>query len=734
MGYRDEHRQLAAIMFTDIVGYTALMSENEASALRALKRSRRLVRRLTRRYKGRWLESVGDGNLISFASATDAVNCALAIQHNLERESELSLRIGLNVGDVIEAGGHIYGDGVNVASRIHALADPGGIVVSEPIYDAVRNKAGINVEHLGVREFKGLDHPIQIYTLSGEVVDAPLLGAIDLPGGRRGALGLGIAVLAIAVLIAAGVFTQYTDVRADNLSIAVLPFENLSDDPSNSYFSRGISEELINGLSTVSGLRVVGRGSSFAYAGKVQDVREVGSKLNVAYVLEGSVRRSENRVRISVALVDTQNGFQLWANTYEAQLVDIFGVQADISQSIVSALRLKLLPEELAEVGQVSTANVEAYEQYLMARDILRGANTREAYDEAIALLDSALRQDPTFVEAEAAKCEALTGKYRQTRESELIDPAVDTCNRALKLDPEAPQVNIALGHLYFTTGRPEFAEDAFDHALASDPGNVEALLGLAKALIDQGRLGEAEARYQRAVELMPKNAHIYQDYAASMANAGQYEKAEKLIRQSIEIDPDNPRSYSHLGAILYYLGEFQEASDALLKASEIGNYDKAYNNLGTLLFFARDYGQSVEMFRKAMELTPDDSRIVGSLADACRLAKDCADADELYRKAVELTDERLSVKPDDAEEIALKGRYKLQLGEKGEARSLAERAMAIDPENNRVLLNTAIIWSQLEEYEKTKEQLDRLRASGYSEAIIDGHPDIVDAGTQKPR
>ncbi len=734
MGYRDEHRQLAAIMFTDIVGYTALMSENEASALRALKRSRRLVRRLTRRYKGRWLESVGDGNLISFASATDAVNCALAIQHNLERESNLNLRIGLNVGDVIEAGGHIYGDGVNVASRIHALAEPGGIVVSEPIYDAVRNKAGINVDRLGVREIKGLDHPIQVYALSGEVVDAPLLGAIDLPGGRRGALGLGIAALAVAVLIAAGVFTQYTDVRADNLSIAVLPFENLSDDASNSYFSRGISEELINGLSTVSGLRVVGRSSSFAYAGKAQDVREVGSNLNVAYVLEGSVRRSDDRVRISVALVDTENGFQLWANTYEAELDDIFGVQADISQSIVSALRLQLLPEELAEVGQVSTSNVEAYEEYLMARDILREANSREAYDDAIELLDSGLRRDPRFVEAEAAKCEALTGKYRQTRDSELIDPAVDTCNRALKMDPEAPQVNVALGHLYLTTGRPEFAEDAFDHALESDPGNVEALLGLAKALIDQGREDAADARYKRAVDLMPKNARIYQDYAASMANAGQYEKAERLIRQSIEIDPDNPRSYSHLGAILFYLGEFQEASDALIKASEIGDYDKAYNNLGTLLFFAGDYGQSVEMFRKAMELTPDDSRIVGYLADACRLAKDCADARKFYRKAVELTDERLSVKPDDAEEIALKGRYRLHLGDKDEARSLAERAMAIDPENNRVLLNTAIIWSQLGEYEKAKEQLDRLRASGYSEAIIDGHPDIVDAGMQKPR
>lgn len=729
MGYRDEHRQLAAIMFTDIVGYTALMSESEASALRALKRSRRLVRRLTRRYKGRWLESVGDGNLISFSSATDAVNCALAIQHNLERESDLRLRIGLNVGDVIQSDGHIYGDGVNVASRIHALAEPGGIVVSEPVYDAVRNKAGINVDHLGVREFKGLDHPIQIYALSGEVVDAPLLGAIDLPGGRRGVLGLGIAALAVAVLIAAGVFTQYKDVRADNLSIAVLPFENLSDDTSNSYFSKGISEELINGLSTVSGLRVIGRSSSFAYAGKAQDVREVGSKLNVAYVLEGSVRRSEDRVRISVALVDTQNGFQLWANTYQARLDDIFGVQADISQSIVSALRLKLLPEELAEVGQVSTSNVEAYERYLMARDILRGANSREAYDEAIALLDSALRRDPRFVEAEAAKCEAFIGKYRQTREATLIEPAVNLCDRALKMDPDVPQVNIALGNLYLATGRPDFASRSFDSALAIDTGNIDALLGLAKADIERDRLADAEVHFQRAKELMPESARIYEVYGASMVNSGRYERAEELLNRAIELDPDNPRNYSHLGPTLFYLGKFQEAYETLVTANEIGNYDKSYSNLGTLLFYAGDYGKSVEMLRKAAELTPDDARIVGSLADACRLAHECEDADKLYRRAVELVDQRLSVKPDDALAISLKGLYQVFLGETEQARKFVERAVALDPEDHRVLLNAAVVWSQLGDERKSKEYLEKLRDSGYVEAILDAHPDITVTG-----
>lgn len=726
MRYRDEHRQLAAIMFTDIVGYTALMSADESAALRVLKRSRRLVRRLARRFHGRWLESIGDGNLISFASATDAVNCALTIQQNLQRDPDVTLRIGVHVGDIIEAGGHIYGDGVNVASRIHALASPGGIVVSEPVYDAVRNKSGIDVDYLGVQEIRGLDHPLQIYGLSGEVLESPLLGAIDLPGRRRWALALGIAAIAVTAVIGAGLFTRYTDVRAEGFSIAVLPFDNMSDDYSDNYFSRGISEELINGLSTVPGMRVVGRSSSFAYAGKAHDVREVGETLNVSYVLEGSVRRSDDRVRIAVALVDTDNGFQLWAETYEERLDDIFQVQVDISQSVVSALRLQLLPEEIAEVGQISTSNVDAYEQYLKARDAMRDANSREPYDEAIALLDSALRRDPRFVEAEAAKCEALIGKYRQTRDAELVEPAMDICNRALNMDPEAPQVNIALGNLYLTTGRYEFAGEAFDRALSSDSGNVEALLGLAKVLVEEGRLDDAEARYQQAIELMPKNARIYRHYGASMINVGHYEQAEELIRRAVELDPGNPRNYSMLGGVLFYLGEFQKASDALLEASEIGDYDKSYSNLGVILFFAGEYRESMEMFQKAVELTPEDARLVGNLADACRLAPDCNDANELYRRAVELTDERLSVKPDDALEISLKGLFKLHLGEKDEARRLAERAIDLDPENDSVLLNAAIIRSQLGEHGKAKGYLDRLRASGYAEAILDGHPDIV--------
>lgn len=725
MGYRDEHRQLAAIMFTDIVGYTTLMSESEAAALRVLKRSRQVVRRLARRFKGRWLETVGDGNLVSFASATDAVNCALTIQKNLGRDADLKLRIGIHVGDVIEAGGHIYGDGVNVASRIEGLAEPGGIVVSEPVYDAVRNKSGIFADRLGVRELEGLDHPIQVYALSGESVDSPLLGAIDFPGKRSWRIALVMAAIGLAGVLSAGIYSRYINVDPGDASIVVLPFEDLSPDSSNRYFSEGISAELINGLTRVPGLRVAGRSSSFAIGSSEQDARRIGEKLNVSHILDGSVRKAGNRVRISAQLVETNKGFQLWAETFETEIDDIFKVQQNISQSIVEALRLELMPQEMANVGRVSTRDVQAYDLYLQARRSIRTANSRQEYDEAISLIEKALRRDPTFAEAEAAKCEALVGKYRQTRDTSVMAPAVETCNRALTMDPHAPQAHMALGNLYMATGRADFAVESYARALPLDTDNAELYTRLATALAQQNRLEDAETFFQLAVGLMPESAVIYRDYGVSMFFGGQFKKAEQLLRQAVDIDADYSRAYSDLGAVLYQQGKIDEASEVMLKAIETGPYDKAYNNIGTVLFFAGEYEKSMEMFRKAVELTPQDSRLVGGLADACRLAESCAEWRQLYETALDLSEERLRVNPDDAYIISLKGVHQIFLGHPEEARQALEQAEDIDPNDSQIKVNGAIIWSQLGDEDTAREYLRQAIELGYPEFVLRAHPDI---------
>lgn len=731
MRYRDEYRQLAAIMFTDIVGYTSLMSADESRALRALKHSRKVVQKFARRHGGRWLESIGDGNLVRFHSATDAVNCALRLQRAMDGEDGLQLRIGLHVGDVIEASGHIYGDGVNVASRIHALAEPGGIVVSEPVYDAVRNKAGIVVDHLGVREIKGLDHPIQVYALAGEGVDNPLLGAIDLPGRPRWMAIITVIVLALVAVVSAGIYSQYANVGAGDASIAVLPFEDLSPDSDSRYFSEGISEELINGLSRVPGLRVVGRSSSFAYGERELDVRTIGDELNVTHVLDGSVRRAAERVRISAQLVNTESGFQLWTDTYEAEIDDIFELQQNISQSIVEALRIELMPEELANVGNINTNDVKAYDLYLQARRVLRTATSRDDYDEALEVLGKALRRDPMFAEAEAARCEAFVERYKQTRDADSLAPAVETCNRALNMDSRAPQAHIALGVLYMATGRTAFAIESYAKALPLDPDNANIHMGLAGALASQGRIDDAEAYYEVAIDLKPDDAVIYQKFGAALANAGRYDRAESMLRKAIMLGPEDARSYSHLGAVLYFQGRFAEAAGAFMRANEIQPYDKAYNNIGALLFYAGEYERSMEMLRKAMEMTPHDPRIVGGVADACRLASGCREWRALYGKALDLADERLRVNPEDAHVLALKGVYHSFLGRVDAGREFVEAAVRMAPDHREVMLNAAIFWSIAGDLGKAGKFVERAKALGYPESELKRHPDIAFASSR---
>lgn len=725
MRYREEHRQLAAIMFTDIVGYTALMSASEASALRVLRRSRRLVHKQVRRFRGRWLESIGDGNLVSFASATDAVNCALTIQKGLRQDADVRLRIGIHVGDVIQSAGHIYGDGVNVASRIEALAEPGGIVVSEPVYDAVRNKSGIQADRLGVRELAGLDHPLQIYALSGEAVRSPLLGSIDLPGRRRWTVALILGAVVVAGVFSTGIYSRYGDVQATDTSIAVLPLEDISPDESNRYFAEGISEELINGLARVPGLRVVGRTSSFALGPEVQDVQEIGDKLSVSHVLTGSVRKSGDRVRISAQLVETTNRFQLWADTYETEINDIFKVQQDIGQSIVEALRLKLMPREMADVGRISTRNVQAYDLYLQARSVSREATSRDKYDEAINLLDRALRRDPTFVEAEAAKCEVLVEKYRDTRDSDLMATAVEICDRALTMDPENPMAHIALGNLYLATGRHEFAIESFGRVLPVDPDNADVYLGMAEAFMMMDRPGDARAYYEHAMDIAPENSRVYKNYAWAEQVLGKYERAISLLRKAIEFKPEESSYYSDLGANLFRLGRIEEATEAMMKATRTDPYDKAFNNIGAVLFFGGEYQKSVEMFRKAVGMTPDDARLMAGFGDACRLAPDCEDWREIYRNALELADKRLEVNPEDAYVISLKGVCKAFLGRLEEARRLVKKAQELEPSNSEVMVNTAIVWSLSGNNEMVRRKAEQAISQGYPEVVLRAHPDI---------
>ena len=344
-------RRLAAILSADVVGYSRLMGGDEAGTLARLKAVRRdLIDPLIAAHSGRTVKLMGDGALVEFGSAVDAVACAIAIQKDLgdhdavgPADSRIQFRIGINVGDVIIDDSDIFGDGVNISARIETLAEPGGVSVSEDAWRQVQGKVAVNVVDLGPQNLKNIERPVRIFRLE--------LGA----GGVRAAT------------------TVSTSARPDKPSIAVFAFQNMSGDPEQEYFADGITEDVITDLSKIGGLLVIARNSSFAYKGKAVDIRVVARELGVRSVLEGSIRRAGNRVRITAQLIDAETGGHLWADRFDRELSDIFAVQDEVTRRIVDALKIKLSPGEAAMLDAVKTTNSKAHDFFLLgARGAVR--------------------------------------------------------------------------------------------------------------------------------------------------------------------------------------------------------------------------------------------------------------------------------------------------------------------------------------------------------------------------
>ena len=341
-------RRLAAIMFTDIVGYTALMAESEEKGLAARERHRALLAPFAHHHHGQIEDENGDELVLSFPSALDAVNCALAVQTELRGDAELQLRIGVHLGDVVFEGGRVYGDGVNLASRIRPFAEPGGICVSEQVYDSVKNQPNVKATSLGEQELKNVARPVEVFALGSGATSTPR------PGRRRRlfqrtlvSVGAAFAIAGIAVwatwpkplafvLDQAGLLgISENPPLPDKPSIVVLPFDNLSDDPAQDFFADGLVEDLTTDLSRLSYLFVIARNSAFTYKGKPIDVKQVGRELGVRYVLEGSVRRADDRIRVNAQLVDASTGNHIWAERYDRELAGFFSIQSEIIEEIL---------------------------------------------------------------------------------------------------------------------------------------------------------------------------------------------------------------------------------------------------------------------------------------------------------------------------------------------------------------------------------------------------------------
>ncbi len=548
-------RRLAAILAADVVGYSRLMSNDEEGTLVRLKAHRDEVADPTiAKHKGRVVKLMGDGMLVEFASVVDAVRCAVAIQEAMsERRTDvpedrrIQLRIGINLGDVIIDGEDIYGDGVNIAARLEGLAEVGGICISGTVFDHIRNKVRLEFEDLGERQVKNIPEPLRVYRV-----------AMGTAGESRPAHSF-----------EASIGLDFT--VPDYPSIAVLPFTVMSADPEQEFFADGVSEDIITALSKISRLLVVARTSTFTYKGKPVDVKQIGREQGVRYVLEGSVRKAGNRVRVTAQLIDATTGLHLWAERYDRDLEDIFAVQDEITREIVVAMDVQLREGEQHRVWSSGTKNLEAWECVRLATDAALGG-AAEAQPRARELLDRALELDPDYATAWAMRgwlyfTEADVGGGLGDRDRfDKAQAAAFRCgHRALEIDPDCADAYGMLALTHLNAGEHDKAMDMSEKAITLAPNNAELLGGVASAVMRKS------GRPERGAELVKKAMRLSPFYRPGLLRAlgnnyrgsGRLEEAVACYRESLKRETGYLAPYVNLASALGELGRLDEAREA---------------------------------------------------------------------------------------------------------------------------------------------------------------------------
>jgi len=528
-------RRLAAIMFTDLVGFTALGQRNESLALLVLDEQRELLRPVFNRHGGREVKTIGDAFLVDFTSALNAVKCAYEIQKtsrefndSLPEERRVLLRIGVHLGDIVESHGDISGDAVNIASRIESLADSGGVCLTRQVYDQVQNKFDLALTSLGLKSLKNVTSSIEVYKM---------VMPWEAPG-------------------------SVSSIDRDARRIVILPFANISPDIADEYFADGMTDELIAVLSKIGSLRVVARTSAMRFKGEKATANRIGQELKVGSLIEGSVRKSKNRVRITVQLVDTQSEEQLWTETYDRDLQDIFSVQSDIAQQVASALELRLGVRENSALLQQQTQNPEAYSLYLKGRNRWNLRSENEI-NRAIKYFEEAIGRDPGYALAYAglADCYSILGYYGFRRSTAVLPRAKELAEKALSLNDSLAEAHASLGEIlmqyYFDWKR---AGSELDRAIELNPSYATAHFWRATHYMALGRIDESLAQVRKAVELDPLSMIILTNAARDLYLAGRYDESIDQYRRSLQVDHDFPIAHKGLAEVYTQKGMHEEA------------------------------------------------------------------------------------------------------------------------------------------------------------------------------
>jgi len=618
------------VLAADVVGYSRLMAADEAGTLARLKaRHAALIEPKSAEYKGRIVKLIGDGTLMEFRSVVDAVNFAVAVQRESARDNagepedrRIVYRIGINIGDIIVDGDDIYGDGVNIAARLEGLADPGGICVSGTVHGHVKGKVAVGFENLGAREVKNIPEPVRVYKVlldAGAAQPAAPTARAAKARRRRAPVAAGVAAaVAVAAIVAAILLWQRpwapreepASVERmalplpDKPSIAVLPFANLSGDPEQDYFADGITDDLITDLSKISGLFVIARNSVFAYKGRTVEPREIAEALGVRYLLQGSVRRAGNQVRVNTQLIDATTGGHMWAERFDHALDDIFALQDSITGKVVEALSLRLTAtDRTRRATEAKTDSVEAYDMVLQARKLLTRFDSTAA-DQARDLLERAIAVDADYAEAYSLLGLYYFDAYRlwgESRDANLAR-ALELARGGVRLSPTDPAPHVLLAQIHQFRREFAAANTEADAALALGPNDAVTLANLGSMLRYAHRPGEAAKVIERAIRLDPYHPPNYLEWLGdAYFLLDRPQDCIDRIERGIALEPDFVAL--HVAAVKCY-GAIGDEEKARRAAAEILRISPGF----TVTAFAAyvpftdpgDLQRNVDMLRRA--------------------------------------------------------------------------------------------------------------------------------------
>jgi len=586
MATDDVKRKLTAIFTADVVGYSRLMGEDELATVQTLTSYKETMTKLIKHYRGRVLDSVGDNLMAEFASVVDAVQCAVEVQQVLSSKNEelpenrkMLFRIGINLGDVIEEGDRIYGDGVNIAARVESLAEGGGVCISGSAFEQIENKLALGYQYMGEHTVKNIAKPVKVYRVP--------MGPVEGKEKKRAFWGWQKAALvAVAVLILAGVAAalwhyywrpthppmEVASVEKmafplpDKPSIAVLPFVNMSGDPKQEYFSDGLTDQIISGLSKMPDLFVIARNSTFTYKGKPVKVQKVAEDLGVKYVLEGSVQKTADRIRITTQLIDATTGHHLWSERYDRDLEDIFAIQDDITMEIMKAMRVELRGAQARIWAKHETTNLEAYEKYFKGGGYFRrftkgdNAQARQLYEEAIAL-------DPRFAAAYALVgwTHFFDGRFGWSESRvKSMGMAFQFAQKALEIDANIDFAHTILSAVYLVKRQYEKAVAAAEHALTLNPNSAHVYNTMAGVLGCSGRWEDSIAYAKKAIRLDPfPTITAFHWLGRAYFMTGQFDEAILTFKKALGVSPNYLPGHAFLTACYSSLDREAEAGAA---------------------------------------------------------------------------------------------------------------------------------------------------------------------------